>query len=154
MESTKPSLCLHLDHSLPIMQKPSVYDHHLHIAWPSVRKDVRHPTLITLHMLSAQIMLIKVQLSNPPLELYMGTKHLPVKHETPHPLSHSLLVLIVMRSSVISLHTAVFALSTVLMLGFVVFLLRPFLAETVNEARRISELLSQLPAEVSEVTRV
>jgi hypothetical protein len=43
----------------------------------------------------------------------------------------------------------VFALSTILMLGFVVFLLRPFLAETVNEARRISELLSQLPAEVS-----
>jgi hypothetical protein len=32
--------------------------------------------------------------------------------------------------------------------GFVFLLLRPFLAETANETRRIAELLSQLPAEV------
>jgi hypothetical protein len=38
--------------------------------------------------------------------------------------------------------------SLALMGGFVFLLLRPFLAETANETRRIAELLSQLPAEV------
>jgi hypothetical protein len=32
--------------------------------------------------------------------------------------------------------------------GFVFLMLRPFLAEIINETRRIAELLSQLPAEV------
>jgi hypothetical protein len=34
------------------------------------------------------------------------------------------------------------------MVGYIFVMLRPFLAETVNETRRIAELLSQLPAEV------
>jgi hypothetical protein len=39
--------------------------------------------------------------------------------------------------------------SLLLMGGYVLFLLRPFLAEIANETRRVAELLSQLPAEVS-----
>jgi hypothetical protein len=39
--------------------------------------------------------------------------------------------------------------SLALMVGYIFVLLRPFLAETANETRRIAELLSQLPAEVS-----
>jgi hypothetical protein len=38
--------------------------------------------------------------------------------------------------------------SLLLMGGYVLFLLRPFLKEIANETRRVAELLSQLPAEV------
>jgi hypothetical protein len=41
-----------------------------------------------------------------------------------------------------------FACSLALMIGYIFVMLRPFLAETVNETRRVAELLSQLPAEV------
>jgi hypothetical protein len=53
-------------------------------------------------------------------------------------------------ASVIGLHTAVCVLSLALMLGYLLLLLRPFLAESANETRRIAELLSQLPAEVTD----
>jgi hypothetical protein len=39
--------------------------------------------------------------------------------------------------------------SLLLMGGYILLLLRPFLKEIANETRRVAELLSQLPAEVS-----
>ncbi len=49
---------------------------------------------------------------------------------------------------VTALHIACFALSLVIMLFFIVFMLRPLLAVATCETRRIAELLSQLPKEI------
>lgn len=52
------------------------------------------------------------------------------------------------RRSVAILHTTVFALTLGLVACYVLFMLRPFMSATKHEARRIAELLSQLPSEL------
>lgn len=47
------------------------------------------------------------------------------------------------------LHAAVCAVTVGLVSSYLLFMLRPFLLTLTNESRRIAELLSQLPAEVS-----
>jgi hypothetical protein len=48
---------------------------------------------------------------------------------------------------------AKFALSVVISLCIFLFLLRPFLAGLRNEARRVAELLCQLPSDIAGVQR-
>jgi hypothetical protein len=51
-------------------------------------------------------------------------------------------------SLILALHISVFVATLVIISGFLLFMLRPFLGVIENETRRIAELLSQLPAEV------
>lgn len=48
----------------------------------------------------------------------------------------------------LSTHTAGFVLTWVIMLGYLWFILKPYLTETANESKRIAELLTQLPPDV------
>lgn len=52
-------------------------------------------------------------------------------------------------SSVVVLHIIMFTVTLVLTAGFLIFMCKPFLTAVEQETRRIAELLSQLPAEVS-----
>jgi hypothetical protein len=47
------------------------------------------------------------------------------------------------------LHVAVFGINLALVWLYVLLMLRPYLRTLSNESRRIAELLSQLPAEVT-----
>lgn len=49
---------------------------------------------------------------------------------------------------VLSIHIAALVLTVLIMAGFLALILRPFLAKTTNETRRIAELLSQLPPDI------
>lgn len=49
---------------------------------------------------------------------------------------------------VLTLHILLFVLTVVLMIGYVFFMVLPFVKATTYETRRIAELISQLPAEV------
>lgn len=48
----------------------------------------------------------------------------------------------------LSIHIAAFVLTCLILLGFLLLILRPFLNKTSNETRRIAELLSQLPPNI------
>jgi hypothetical protein len=63
--------------------------------------------------------------------------------------NHHVLDRIVHRRNVQQVQMAVFAIEVALMAGFLLAMLRPFLALTQREVRSVAELLSQLPSEVS-----
>lgn len=49
---------------------------------------------------------------------------------------------------VLTLHIVGLVLVILVMLGFLIFIMRPFLSKARCETRRIAELLSQLPADI------